>query len=156
MTPSKDLNMTRPPRRRPIPGDPILTAGRERRREARYGPNPSCLLCGETRAERLIRVPKHLIEMHHLAGQANDDELIVPLCIRCHRRITDAYARTGVSMDEPETPLHRLLALLRGLSVFHDMLGGSLGQYADQLQVLIEWFDARVPGWRNVAGGSHA
>lgn len=129
--------------------DPIQADVRARRHGARFGSNPQCFLCGEKRPEALIHAPRSwIIEFHHLFGAANDNELVVPLCFNCHRKITARYADVGVPMSKPETFIHRLLAMLLGWEVFFKEAGTSCGEWGDQVRQLIEWFDDNQPGWR--------
>lgn len=134
--------------------DPIQDDVRKRRLDARFGPSPRCFLCLESRPERLIKVTRKFLELHHVVGAANAPELVVPLCLNCHFDITSRYRTAGVSMDDPETLLDRLLAALRAFSVFFPMVGDACGAWATQLEVLIEWFDRHLPGWRDFKGGS--
>lgn len=145
------------PRRKPDPialADPIQDDVRKRRVDGRFGSAPRCFLCGEARPERLMRVTRKFLEMHHVVGAANAPELVVPLCLNCHFDITSRYRTAGVSMDDPEALLDRLLAALRAFSVFFPMVGDACGAWATQLAVLIEWFDRHLPGWRDFKGGS--
>jgi hypothetical protein len=125
---------------------------RARRHDARFGANPECLLCGERRPEALLHVPRStIIELHHVSGAANDPDLLVPLCFNCHRKITARYAEAGVSMEAPDTLIHRLLAMLAAWEVFFADFAASCGTWAGRLRRLIEWFDNNLNGWRTWA-----
>jgi hypothetical protein len=52
-----------------------------------------------------------LLEQHHIFGKAHDPDLMVTLCLNCHREITEGLAREGISMY-PETNRHKLMILV--------------------------------------------
>lgn len=132
--------------------NPIQNDARARRREARFGPNPKCVLCPETRPEALTRVKRsEFIELHHVCNEANDAELLIPLCLACHRELTEKYKAAGVSNDDPETMLHRLCFVMRAFEIFFEDLGASCGRWDAALRQLIDWFDDNLPAWRQWA-----
>ena len=112
------------------------------------GPLPFALFCGYACLESLTRVtrewlktkgvPKdrldHLLEEHHIVGEARDPKLTVTLCLNCHREITEGLTCEGVSM-RPERNLHKLIALvLRGSAVLFDSLAASYRKWASLLE----------------------
>src|SRR5258708_2956181 len=122
-TPS-EAHMAKKRRAGPLSPDPIQADVRARRQVARFGPNPKGFLCDERCPAALLKVAHSwIIEMHHVSGRANDADLKVPLCLICHRKVTAKYATAGVSMDDPETLLHRILAVLLACEVFFDQFG---------------------------------
>jgi hypothetical protein len=75
-----------------------------------------------------------LLEEHHIVGEAHDPDLMVTLCLNCHREITEGLAREGVSMH-PERDTHKLIALvLRGSAVLFESLASSYRKWASLLE----------------------
>jgi hypothetical protein len=131
---------------------PIQTARRKALRRDRFGSNNFCLFCGYGCLESLTQVSRRwleargtreerldrLLEEHHVAGDAHDPDLLVTLCLNCHREITEGLAREGVSMH-PETNIHKLVALaLRGSAVLFEFLAASYRKWASLLEELDE------------------
>jgi hypothetical protein len=127
---------------------PIRTARRKVLRKARFASNNFCLFCGYACLESLTRVTRRwleakgvprdfldrLLEDHHSLGEAHDPELIVTLCLNCHREITEGLAREGVSM-RPETNLRKLIALVfRASAVLFESLARSYRKWANLLE----------------------
>jgi hypothetical protein len=127
---------------------PIQTARRKVLREDRIGKNAFCLFCGYACLESLTQVSRkwleskgitkdrldRLLEKHHVVGEAHDPDLMVTLCLNCHREITEGLAREGVSMH-PERDIHKLIALvLRGSAVLFEFLASSYRKWATLLE----------------------
>ena len=127
---------------------PIRTARREALREDRLGGNDFCLFCGYACLESLTRVTRQwletkgvprdlldrLLEAHHILGEKHDPDLIVTLCLNCHREITEGLMREGVSM-RPETNLRKLIALVfRASAVLFEFLARSYRKWASLLE----------------------
>lgn len=127
---------------------PMRTARRKALRKDRFGSNDFCLFCGYACLEALTRISRrwleakgvptellnHLLEDHHVIGEAHDPDLIVTLCLNCHREITEGLAREGVSMY-PERNIHKLVALvLRGSAVLFEFLASSYRKWASLLE----------------------
>jgi hypothetical protein len=127
---------------------PIRTARRKALREERLGKDALCLFCGYGCLESLTKVSRnwleskgiskdwidHLLEDHHSLGEAHDPDLIVILCLNCHREITEGLAREGVSM-RPEKNVSKLVVLmLRASGVFFEALAKSYRKWANLLE----------------------
>ena len=127
---------------------PIQTARRKVLREDRLGRNAFCLFCGYACLESLTQMSRQwleskgitkdrldrLLEEHHIVGEAHDPDLMVTLCLNCHREITEGLAREGVSM-RPERNIHKLIALvLRGSAVLFEFLASSYRKWASLLE----------------------
>jgi hypothetical protein len=132
-------------------GDPIGDDVRKLRRERRLGEDRFCVLCGETEAVALQKVPASLLERHHLAGTANDGELVVVVCRNCHALLSEAQRDSEVELRHaaPRSSLERLEAVLRGLADFFALLAARLRWWADELAKLVSRLDRLVPDWRN-------
>jgi len=108
----------------PIPSLP--DPDEERRRQAAYRrlgtTAPRCVICGEA--------DWHCLELHHLAGHAYDD-LVVIVCRNCHRKQSDPTS----NMIDPIGPpiMERAGYLLLGLAVFLAELVARLRRYGQQL-----------------------
>jgi len=126
----------------------MRTARRKALRKGRFGCNDFCLFCGYACLESLTQVSRqwleargvqkerldHLLEKHHVVGEAHDPALLVTLCLNCHREITEGLAREGVSMY-PERNIHKLVALvLRGSAVLFEFLASSYRKWASLLE----------------------
>lgn len=71
-----------------------------------------------------------LLQDHHVVGEAHDSDLIVTLCLNCHREITEGLAAEGVSMH-PQGNLLKLIALmLVGSAVLFESLAASYRKWA--------------------------
>jgi hypothetical protein len=131
---------------------PIRTARRKALREERLGKDAFCLFCGYGCLESLTQVSRkwlestgvskdwltRLLEDHHVVGEAHDPDLLVTLCLNCHREVTEGLAREGVSM-RPEKNISKLVALiLRASAVFFEALAKSYRKWATLLENEVE------------------
>ena len=127
---------------------PIRTARREALRKDRLGSNDFCLFCGYACLESLTQVTRRwleangisserlerLLEQHHVSGKAHDPDLVVTLCLNCHREITEGLSREDVSMH-PQRKKHRLVALvLRSSALLFEHLATSYRKWASILE----------------------
>ena len=128
--------------------DPIGTAIRRKRRQIRFGTDhPMCFLCPESNLETLtpvtlgwleahgVNVRLILIEMHHIHGEAHDPELVVPLCLNCHRKVTEDLAREGVSMEPEVDPVRRTVLMLQADATFFERFAASRRRMAEDLKI---------------------
>lgn len=117
-------------------------------REQRLGSDRFCLRCGYGCLEALTRVTRawleangfdrdyltRLLEKHHVTGEAHDPDLVITLCLNCHREITEGLAREGVNM-RPETNVHTLTALrLRASAELFESLAKSYRDWATVIE----------------------
>jgi hypothetical protein len=125
-----------------IDNDPIGTAGRRRRRQKRFSvENPVCLFCGEPNLECLspvtlawLKAHQVLLEDHHVVGNKSDPDFVVPLCLNCHRLVTEGLAQAGISMNRESNPQKRVAVMLEALAVFLDMLAAAVRRWAALLK----------------------
>jgi hypothetical protein len=125
--------------------NPIRTATRKTGREERLGKHAFCTFCGYACLESLTQVSLdwleargipigRFLEEHHIAGEAHDPDLMVTLCMNCHREITEGLAREGVSM-RPEKNLPKFIAMmLRASAVLFESLADSYRKWANLLE----------------------
>ncbi len=111
-----------------------------------------CAICGETEPALLRRASRRLIEFHHLAGEANDPDLGVFLCLTHHRWCTIRMEEAGIPLgrDERRCLLERLEAVLRGLAIFFELAAKVLRVLAEDLARLIAELDRSHQGWREI------
>jgi hypothetical protein len=106
--------------------DPIGTAGRRTRRLKRFPmDNPVCLCCLEPNLECLtpvtldwLKAHRVLIELHHVAFRENDPDFVVPLCLNCHRKITEGLAQADIRPQQNSNPIARVALMLDSLAIF--------------------------------------
>jgi hypothetical protein len=136
--------------------DEIRKEVRREVKRLRLGPGPrSCAVCGERDVIVLKRTSRRLVEFHHLAGEANDPDLGVFLCLTHHAVCTELM-RSGIPLGRAErrSLLERLVAVLRGLSIFFELAAKLLAWWADALAALVGDLDAKYPGWRRLDNAS--
>jgi hypothetical protein len=111
----------------------------------------SCALCGIGELAVLKRASRRLVEFHHLAGEANDADLGVFLCLTHHAVCTELM-RDGIPLDRatPRVLLERQVAILRGLAIFCSLAGPILDLLADAGSAQVEALDRTFPGWRDL------
>lgn len=121
---------------------------RAARRERRLGPDAACIICGTKTPEALTLVKRMMLEAHHVAGRAHDDALTVPVCLNCHRVLTEGQNAAGVDFAPQGTKLERLAAILHALGAFLCQLGESVQAWAGWLWEHIAGLDRDYPDWR--------
>jgi hypothetical protein len=119
--------------------DPEGAASREARRLRRLGPNPACVICGETRNQ--------ILELHHCAGQHNHAGLTVVECKNCHGMHTSQYRDLGISMDRPSTVLDQIIAIMSGVGKVLADIGRALMECGAKLVEFRAGLDRDHPGW---------
>ena len=131
---------------------PIRTARREALREERLGKDAFCLFCGYGCLEALTQVTRRwleskgvpqeridrLLEVHHAVGEAHDPDLLITLCLNCHREVTEGVAREGVGMHPEKNALKRVALMLRAAAVLFESLGKSFRKWANLLENEVE------------------
>jgi hypothetical protein len=131
---------------------PIRTARRKAFRQDRLGTNAFCLFCGYACLESLTQVSRQwleargitsdqinrLLEDHHIFGEAHDPDALVTLCLNCHREITEALAREGVSMHTEKNLLKLIVFILRASAVLFESLAKSYRKWANLLEHHVE------------------
>jgi hypothetical protein len=124
--------------------DPIGTALRDKHRRQRFEDKPICLFCGYTDPVALTPVSKEwleargvnvagAIENHHVLGIKHDLKFTVPLCLICHREVTEGLRQTGVTMEREPNPRVRLKLMLKALSFFLEHLAVAIRGWAEML-----------------------
>jgi hypothetical protein len=118
--------------------DPVKTAKRQRKRQERFGTlTPVCVLCGCDDLVKLAAVTVGWLsrfQMHHVVGRNHDPELVVPICLNCHRGVAEGLAQAGVSMDAIGEPRERVALMLDALSTFFELLVEALRRWAASLR----------------------
>ena len=127
--------------------EPIRTARRAVQREERLGPDAFCLFCGYACPESLTRVSREwfearvpraaidsLFERHHIVGRNHDSDLLITLCLNCHREITEGLMREGVSMRPERNSDRRIALMLRACAVLFESLAASFRKWANSIE----------------------
>lgn len=111
----------------------------------------SCALCGIDRLEVLRRASRHLVEFHHLAGDANDPDLGIFLCLTHHELCTELM-RDGIPLDHatPRVLLERLVGILRGHAIYFSLAGPIFDLVADAVAAQVNALDQTFPAWRDL------
>jgi hypothetical protein len=123
-----------------IDNDPIKTDGRKKRIQDRFGNSkPNCVLCGCPDMEALTPVTlgwlkAHGIELHHVVEERRDPDFVVPLCLNCHRKVTEGLARAGISASSAREPRELVAQMLEALAVFFEFLIDALRRWAEILR----------------------
>jgi hypothetical protein len=138
--------------------DPIRADARRARQRRRLGPDAACILCGVPDPEQLTTMRRTLLEEHHLAGRANDEQATVVVCLNHHAVLSNGQRDAGVfdptigpglfDADTAGSLLGRVVNALRSLAVFTHQLTGLFGRLADLLEHLGERLDDTCSGWR--------
>lgn len=117
--------------------DPIGRDLSRTRARRRLESGAACVLCAERDPETLSErsVDASVLEVHHLAGHANDEAMTVVLCLNCHRRMSARMASHGVDLvgGMDRSSIERLVSVLRGLAVFFEQLAHALMAWAHEL-----------------------
>jgi len=98
----------------------------------------ACAVCGEVEPPELRgtshrRASRRLVEFHHLAGEANDPELGVFLCLT-HHTMCSELMRQGIPLDRApgRTVFERVEAVLRGKAIADRISAPVLEALADE------------------------
>lgn len=133
------------PRDRSIPErDPLDALLRRERKVRRLPQDAACAICGET--------DPLLLEVHHVAGFANDPGMVAVLCLNHHRAQSADQRAAGIDLDSDHnrTLLERAVAWLRGLALLFAALTVACREMADRLAALTAELDANYPRWREL------
>jgi hypothetical protein len=125
---------------------------RRTRRQVKLGPDACCLLCGEKNPDVLRLVNRTLLDEHHVAGVGNLEELKVPVCANCHRKLHGKLSDMGLDFEKPakRVVLEVLYYLVMGMSVFFAQSAHLLQLLGRALRALIGSLDAHFDGWREL------
>jgi hypothetical protein len=133
--------------------NPIAADVRRARASRRLPPGAACALCGETDVMVLgrRRVPKSLLELHHVFGRQNDPGAKVVLCLNCHTKASTAQRDAGVfESTEKASDLERLSRGQRSMASFFDLVAEALIRQAEQLDATVGDLDRRFPEWKEI------
>lgn len=118
----------------------------------------ACGCCGETNLEAMAiiaeprRVPA-LLAVHHALGEANDENVVIPLGRNCHAKATAAqHDAAALPPGRAPTCLERLLLAMRSIATFFHQLADSFRRWADQIAGVVSSLDQHLPTWRGLPG----
>jgi len=130
--------------------NPIQRTGRRKARERRLGMDAVCVLCLHPQLEALTLVRRTLLEAHHVLGEVNAPDILVPLCRNCHAKVTEQLLDAGASMKESPTLLDRIVSMIRALAAFFHELAKMLFDGAERVVRFRSALDCNYPGWRTM------
>jgi hypothetical protein len=123
--------------------DPIGNDARRSERLRKLGRGPHiCLFCGLADPECLIRVlsgwlvprvPRSVLEKHHVFLRDLDPDSIVLLCVLCHFKVSRWYVKAGIDFGPEPDPRRRVALMLKALSVFLEILANVVWQWSELL-----------------------
>ena len=123
--------------------DPIGNDARDAEHLRKLGPPPHiCLFCGLDDPRCLIakppswlkaRVPRSVLEKHHVFLEALDSDFTVLLCILCHFSVTQGYLQAGIDFSSEPNSQRRVALMLRAQAVFLQQLAETNRQWAELL-----------------------
>jgi hypothetical protein len=132
--------------------DPIAADRRRARKRNKLPPDPACVFCGITVPEVLIPAPRSLINADHVSGDANDPDLVAPLCKNCHAIRTAHQHDAGADLahGDDRSVLARQAAAAQSQAAFFRDLADARERDASRLLALEGAFDREPPGWRDL------
>ena len=104
-------------------------ARKQKRLETLGDNNPACVVCGENNP--------HCLELHHIAGQAYDDDT-TPVCRNCHRKLSDDQKDHPKAIDKSPTTIEAIGHFLLGLADLFMLLVEKLRDFGQALIVVAQ------------------
>jgi hypothetical protein len=129
------------------------TRARQHAERARFGHKEAvCLFHGPLPHSALVDPAKaaRLIEQHHLFGRQYDPNLVVSLCLTCHKAISMGMLDEGWEPDATPNPLDTADMVFRALSAFFRLLADALARVAERIADGIRRLDTSKIDWRAV------
>jgi hypothetical protein len=116
----------------------------------------ACLFCGPLPYAALVdpEKTKRFVEEHHVFGQHHDPNVVVTLCLICHRALGDGMLDEGWTAKPSPNPVITADVIFRALAAFFRLLADAFVRYAERMSAAIERLDATMPAWRRAAEGS--
>jgi len=132
--------------------NPIANDRRRARKAHKLPPDAACTFCGITTPEVLLAAGESLIDGDHFSAEANDPDLVIPLCKNDHAIRTAHQHDEGVDLahDDGRSVLARHAAALQSEAAFHRDYADAQGRRATQLLTLEEALDQNFPTWRDL------
>jgi len=138
--------------------DPMRNEARRARQARRLPLDSACALCGETdpavlREDSLLPSTLRLLQMHHVLGEANDEAVVVCLCLTCHAKATAAQL-DAAALPPGSSPrcLERIVYSMRSLGSFFQLLADWCHRCAELVTQVVRSLDAHVPSWWMLPG----
>ena len=96
---------------------------------------------------------RQFLEAHHVAGRANDKELLAVLCLNCHAKATVLQHDVGaLPPGKRASCLEAMDLALRSLGTFFELLAAACYRWSTQLAQVVAALDEYVPAWRTLPG----
>jgi hypothetical protein len=86
---------------------------------------------------KIHKVPRSVLEEHHLWGRKHDPNLTVPVCPNCHAEITEGYRQEDVRMRPEPDPIANEASRLTADAVVHERWAAAKRRRAEALRVYI-------------------
>ena len=83
------------------------------------------------------KVPRSVLQEHHLWGKKHDPKLTVPVCPNCHAEITEGYRQEDVSMRPEPDPIASEVFMLTAEAVVQEKWAAAKRRRAEALRVYI-------------------
>src|SRR4029077_1472901 len=99
--------------------------------------NPMFLIVVTLECLQTHKVPKSVLQEHHLWGRRLDPKLTVPVCPNCHAEITEGYRQEEVSMRPEPNPIANEVSMLTAEAVVHERWAAAKRRRAEALRVYI-------------------
>ncbi len=126
----------------------LRAARRFERLHKRIGDCPAvCIFCEYANPMFLIvvtlewlkahKIPRSVLQEHHLWGRKHDPKLTVPVCPNCHAEITEGYRQEDVRMRPDPDPFANEVFMLTAEAVVHEKLAAAKRRRAEVLGVHI-------------------
>lgn len=123
--------------------DPIGNDARDSERLKKLGPPPHiCAFCGLEDPRALLlkqasflkaRLPRSVLEKHHVFLRDLDPDFTILLCVLCHFKVTQGYLWAGLDPRPEPNPRKRVALMLKALSVFLKILAKVVLQWSELL-----------------------
>jgi hypothetical protein len=99
--------------------------------------NPMFLIVVTLEWLKAHKVPKSVLQEHHLWGTKHDPKLTVPVCPNCHAEITEGYQQEDVRMRPEPDPIANEVSTLTAEAVVHERWAAAKRRRAEALRVYI-------------------
>ena len=99
--------------------------------------NPMFLIVVTVDWLKAHKVPRSVLQEHHLWGRKHDPKLTVPVCPNCHAEITESYRQEDVKMSPEPDPVANEVSMLTAEAVVHERWAAAKRRRAEALRVHI-------------------
>ena len=97
--------------------------------------NPMFLIVVTLEWLKTHKVPRSVLQDHHLWGRKHDPKLTVPVCPNCHAEITEDYRQEHVRMRPEPDPIANEVFMLTAEAVVHERWAAAQRRRAEVLRI---------------------